>query len=195
MFILFVSCTNRTPEDYITVSDELVDGYFIYEYEHKGLFCNTYYEDIYYSGEDYNYGFSFYGCSPEMTFFIVRQGEYLYLQYALDQGFITLESLKPLLEKLDRQPEEFSPNKADYYWLDFHINHEVVYAYAGGECNQGYSESFIINELEYTYSATGCMKEHILYLQRDGDYVPISDLILNEEVDGKYLIPLLDKVE
>jgi hypothetical protein len=185
-----LSCTSNT---YITMSNRTVDGYQIYEQTHSSFFCKTYYEDVYYSGETYNYGYAFNGCSAEMSFYIIYGGEYVYLRDALDQGIITLDSLIPVLERLDRHPEEISSEEADYYWLDFHIGRNVVYAYAGGVCDQAGSETFVIDGETYTYSASGCLKDHILYMQIDGEYQDIASLITDGTIDGTYLIPLLTK--
>jgi len=175
------------------MSNRTVDGYQIYEQTHSSLFCKTYYEDVYYSGETYNYGYAFNGCSAEMSFYIIYGGEYVYLRDALDQGIITLDSLIPVLERLDRHPEEISSEEADYYWLDFHIGRHVVYAYAGGVCDQAGSETFVIDGETYTYSASGCLKDHILYMEIDGEYQDIASLITDGTIDGTYLIPLLTK--
>ncbi|XMB72032.1 hypothetical protein RJI07_07980 [Mycoplasmatota bacterium WC30] len=191
LLLLLISCTSDSPEDFHIISNNRVDGYYIYEYEHKGLFCNTYYEDIYYSGDIYNYGFSFIGCNPRMTFFIYNAGEYIYLQTAIEEGLISLESLIPELEELQRQPEEISSDDADYYWLDFHINNKVVYAYAGGECDQFSSETFTIDGKDYIYSASGCLKENILFMKEDGEYVSVAELLMEGKIDGQYLAPLL----
>ena len=185
-----LSCTSNS---YITLSNRAVDGYQIYEQTHSSFFCKTYYEDVYYSGETYNYGYAFNGCSAEMSFYIIYGGEYVYLRDALDQGIITLDSLIPVLERLDRHPEEISSEEADYYWLDFHIGRHVVYAYAGGECDQAGTETFVIDGETYTYSASGCLKDHILYMQIDGEYQDIASLIIDGTIDGTYLIPLLTK--
>ncbi|MCK4551941.1 MAG: hypothetical protein KAU02_03415 [Tenericutes bacterium] len=191
LLLLLISCGSRSPEDYHIISDSTVDGYYIYEYEHKGIFCNTYYEDIYYSGAVYNYGFSFYSCSADMTFFINKDGEFIYLQVAMEQGLISLESLMPELDELQRHPEEISSDEADYYWLDYHIDHKVVYAYAGGECDLNSSETFIIDGKTYYYNASGCLQDHILFLRVNQEYVTIAKLLMEGEIDGKYIIPLL----
>lgn len=185
-----LSCTSNT---YITVSNRTVDGYQIYEQPHSSFFCKTYYEDVYYSGETYNYGYAFNGCSSEMSFYIIYGGEYVYLRDALDQKIISLDSLIPELERLDRHPEEISSGEADYYWLDFHIGRHVVYAYAGGECDQAGTETFVIGGQTYTYSASGCLKDHILFMQIDGEYIDVASLITDGTIDGTYLIPLLNK--
>ncbi len=187
---LLLSCAN-SPEDYQIFSETQVDGYYIYELEHKGLFCNTYYEDVYYSGETFNYGFVFEGCSPAMTFFIIHDGDYVYLLDALNEGFITIESLMPLMVQLERHPEEISSDETDYYWLDFHIMGRVVYAYAGGECDQMGTETFTIDGEEYEYTANGCLEEHILFMEVDGEFVPVANLLSSGFIDGEYLIPLL----
>ena len=191
LLLLLISCASYSPENYHIISNDKVDGYDIYEYEHKGVFCNTYYEDVYYSGKTYNYGFSFYGCSADMTFFIKKDDEYIYLQNALGQGLISLESLIPELEQLQRYPEEISSEEADYYWLDFHINNKVIYVYAGGECDQNSSEIFIIDGTEYSYSASGCLQDHILFMRENREYVPVAELLMEGDIDGQYLIPLL----
>lgn len=191
LLLMSLSCTSKSADNYHIISNHKVDGYDIYEYNHNDFFCKTYYEDIYYSDSLYNYGFSFYGCAADMTFFIKQGNEYIYVQDALEQGFITLESLLPELEKLERHPEEISTEEADYYWLDFYINHKVVYAYAGGECNQTRNETFIIDGIEYYYSARGCLLENILYMRNNNEYVPVSSLLAEGDIDGQYLIPLL----
>lgn len=188
---LLSSCKSST---YIIVSNEKVDGHYIYQKENSGILCNTYWEDIYYSGETFNYGYSFKGCGADMTYFIlIGSDEYLYLGDAINQGIITLESLIPELMQLERNPEEFMSDEADYYWLDFHINKQVVYAYAGGECDQNGSETFIINNETYTYSANGCLLDNILFMRIDGEHIPVSSLLNNGIIDSKYLIPLLTK--
>ncbi len=190
LFVFLLSaCKSST---YNIISDEPVDGYYIYQKEHTGLFCNSYYEDVFYSGKLYNYGYSFKGCAADMTFFIMHGiEEYIYLGDALNQGLITLDSLIPELDQLDRNPEEISSDEADYYWLDFYINRKVVYAYAGGECDQFGSETFIINGKTYTYNATGCLKDNILFMRLDGINTPIATLLSNGTINGLYLIPLL----
>ncbi|MBN2540313.1 MAG: hypothetical protein JXB08_02180 [Bacilli bacterium] len=192
--LLLISCRSYSPDDFHVKSDNLVDGFWIYEYEQEGLFCNTYYEDIFYSGEVYNYGYSYIGCDPSMTYFILYQDEYIYLQDALDMGLISLASLIPELDTIERHPETISTEEADYYWLDFHIDHSVVYAYAGGVCDLEASETFVINDENYQYTASGCLQEHILFMEIQGDYVPISELLEDGTIDGDLLIPLLDKV-
>ncbi len=188
---LLTSCKSNT---YIIISDEPVDGYFIYQKEHNGIFCNTYYEDIYYSGETYNYGYSFKGCSADMTFFI-RDGisNYIYLRDALDQKLISLDSLRPELMQLKRNPEEIMSDEADYYWLDFHIEGNVVYAYAGGECDQNKNETFIINGKTYIYNASGCLKDNILFMRIEGINTPVATLLSDGSINGEYLIPLLEE--
>ena len=191
-FILF-SCSNNEKK-YKLISEDTVDGYYLYEYDYNDFFCNTYFEDIYYSDDLFNYGFSFEGCNPSVTFFILKDGEFIYIEEALDLGYITIESLLPFLERLERHPEEIESDEADYYWLDFYIKGDVVYAYAGGICDQAGSETFTIDGKDYVYEATGCLKEHILYMEVDHEYVPIADLIADETIDGKYLIPLLTEL-
>jgi len=141
LVLLLTSCSSKS---YVIVSEETVDGYFIYQKESKGIFCNTSYEDIYYSGETYNYGYRFKSCGADMTYFI-KDGisSYTYLRDALDQKLISLDSLIPELMELTRNPEQILSDNADYYWLDFHIERNVVYAYAGGECDQFGNETFI----------------------------------------------------
>jgi hypothetical protein len=190
IFTLLLSACGTSTYD--IVDEDTVDGYLIYKKEEKGLFCNTYWEDVYYSSETYNFGFSFYGCSASMTFFIMNNDmEYVYIRDALDQGLITLDSLIPHLSQLERNPEEISSDEADYYWLDFHIDGRVVYAYAGGVCDQNGSETFVINGTTYIYSANGCLKDNILFMRIDGENIPIITLLNNGTVDGEYLIPLL----
>ncbi|MCK5388008.1 MAG: hypothetical protein KAJ22_01875 [Candidatus Izimaplasma sp.] len=188
---LLTSCKSST---YIIVSDEPVDGYFIYQKEVNGMFCNTTYEDIYYSGETYNYGYSFKGCSADMSFFI-KDGisSYTYLGDALEQRLISLDSLIPELMQLNRNPEEIMSDEADYYWLDFHIDGSVVYAYAGGECDQNGKETFIINGKTYVYNASGCLKDNILFMRIEGVNTPIATLLNDGSVNGEYLIPLLEE--
>ncbi len=193
IFTLLLSACGTS--NYIILDEDPVDGYVIYKKDEKGLFCDTYWEDVYYSGETYNYGFGFYGCSANMTFFILNNdGEYVYLREALNQGLITLDSLRPHLSQLDRNPEEVSSDEADYYWMDFHIDGRVVYEYAGGVCDQNGSETFIINGTTYIYNASGCLKDNILFMRIDGDNVPIVTLVNNGTVDGNYLIPLLTEL-
>ena len=186
---LLSSCKSST---YFIVSDEPVDGYYIYQKEHSGIFCNTTYEDVYYSGETYNYGYSFKGCSADMTYFI-RDGisNYIYLHEALDQRLISLDSLIPELMQLERNPEEIMSDEADYYWLDFHIEGQVVYAYAGGECDQNGNETFIINGKTYIYNASGCLKDNILFMRIEGVNTPVATLLNDGTINGEYLIPLL----
>ena len=191
LLLLLTSCTSMSPEDYHIISKNPVDGYDIYEYDHDSIFCNTYYEDVYYSDETYNNGFTIKGCSQDMTFFIKQNDTFIYIEEALNLGIITIESLLPELTQLERESEEFSNEEADYLWLGFFILGKVVYAYGGGECDQYGTEIFYINGKEYFYSATGCLKEHILYMQVDREYVPIATLIAGKEIDGLYLIPLL----
>ncbi len=190
LLFLLSACRSTT---YIIVSDEPVDGYDILQKESKSVLCNSYWQDVYYSGEVYNYGYRFKSCSPEMTFFILVNDDYIYLHEALDRGLITLESLRPELNQLERDPEEISSDEADYYWLDFHIGSEVVYAYAGGECDQAGSETFIINQTTYAYSASGCLKENILFMRIDGENIPVATLIENNDIDPNLLIPLLEE--
>lgn len=186
---LLSSCKSN---EYIVVSDEPVDGYYIYQKEYSGIFCNTIYEDIYYSGITYNYGYSFKGCSADMTFFILDgSSNYIYLRDALNQRLISLESLRPELMKLTRNPEEIMSDEADYYWLDFHIDGKVVYAYAGGVCDQNGNETFIINGETYIYNASGCLKDNILFMRIDGVSTPVTTLLDDELINGEYLIPLL----
>lgn len=194
MLLLLVSCTSRSPEDYHIISKNPVDGYDIYEYQHSSLFCHTEYEDIYYSDETYNYGFIFTGCSPDMAFFILKGNEYVYLHDALDHGDITLQSLMPELTRLTRHPEEISTKKADYYWLDFHIGRDVVYVYAGGACGEEMTETFTIGGQDYTYTASGCLKDNLLYMEVDGEFQPVQTLLAEGKINGEYLIPLLTRV-
>lgn len=189
-FIL-ISCRSYSSKSFRLYSETSVDGYFIYERTHNDFFCKTYYEDIYYSDKDYNYGLTFIGCNPDMTFFILVEDEYVYLHDALEQELISFESLMPLLKMLSRNPETISESEADYYWLDFHINNKVVYAYAGGTCDQKEREYFIINNTEYYYEATGCLNDNILYMEIDGEYLPVKQLIQEDIINGEYLIPLL----
>ncbi len=188
---LLISCTSNSPDNYFTISDDLVDGYYIYQNKHNEFFCRTLYEDVYYSDETYNYGFTFYGCSPDASFFIIHNGEYVYLEAALAEGLISMESLLPLLEQLERESEDLDTEEADYHWLGFFIYGHVVYAYAGGECDQSGTETFIINGTTYTYTANGCLKEHILYMEKYGEYTSCAELIAEGEIDPIYLIPLL----
>ncbi len=193
IFLLLLSACKESS--YVIVDEETVDGYIIYQKQESGLFCNNYWEDVYYSGEIYNYGFGFYGCSPGMMFFILNDDEeYVYIREALDKGLITLDSLIPKLSQLKRNPEEISSKEADYYWLDFHIGSHVVYAYAGGECDQNGSETFLINGKTYIYEANGCLKDHILFMRIDGENISLSTLLNNGTIDGTYLIPLLTEV-
>ena len=192
VFLLLLSACR--PNDYNIVDEDTVDGYLIYKKQENGLFCNSYWEDVYYSGETTNYGFMFYGCSANMTFFILNEDmEYVYLRDALDQGLITLDSLIPKLSQLERNPEEISSKEADYYWLDFHIGNHVIYAYAGGACDENGSETFVINGINYIYNASGCLKDHILFIRLDGENVPVNTLLKNGTINGEYLIPLLSE--
>ena len=180
ILILFLSflLTSCKPASYEGISTDLVDGYIIYHKEHNGILCNSMWEDVYYSGETYNFGFRYKACSPEMAYFIKdAEGEYVYLHYAIKEGLITIDSLLPHLEQLERHPETIEEDEADYYWLDFHIGTDVVYAYSGGDCGEVKTETFIIDGATYTYSAAGCMKDHILYMRIDGENIPISSLI------------------
>ncbi len=192
VFVFLLSaCRSST---YFIISDDTVDGYYIYQKEQSGLFCNSYWEDIYYSGENYNYGYRSKGCGADMSYFIKHTTtEYIYLRDALDQGLITIESLIPQLMELERNPEEFSSDEADYYWLDFHIDGQVVYAYAGGECDQSGNETFIINGTTYTYSASGCLKDNILFMRIEGNNTPVINLLNDGTINGEYLIPLLNE--
>lgn len=190
LLFTFLLSACKAPE-YTIKSKNPVDGYDIYEMDHSGPLCNTYYQEVFYSGEIYNYGFRFKACSPGMTYYIIEAGEYVYLQDALNRGLISVESLLPELEQLERDPEEISSSEADYYWLDFHVNGYVVRAYAGGVCDENNSETFDINGTTYYYNASGCLKDHILYIQIDGTYTPVADLIQNGTIDAELLIPLL----
>lgn len=195
IIILFVfllsSCKSS---NYIIVSDGPVDGYYIYRKEYNKMLCRTTYEDIYYSGETYNYGYSFKGCSADMTFFIMDgSSNYIYLRDALDLSLISLDSLRPELMELERNPEKIMSDEADYYWLDFHIDGQVVYAYAGGECDQSGNETFIIDEETYIYNANGCLKDNILFMRIDGVNTPVATLLDEGYINGEYLIPLLLK--
>lgn len=191
LLLLLLTACNST--EYVIVSTGPVDGYYIYEKRKERTACNSVYSDIYYSGDIYNYGYEYVACNWEMHYFILQGEDYVYLQEALEAGTITLDSLRPELHQIEREPEEFEydVSDADYYWLDFHIDSSVVYAYAGGECDQAGFESFHINGSDYIYEASGCLESHILYMQVDGDYVPIADLITEGTIDGTYLIPLL----
>jgi hypothetical protein len=190
LLFTFLLSACKAP-DYNLKSDTMVDGYYIYEMDQSGPLCNTYYQEVFYSGPIYNYGFRFQGCSPGMTYYIDKAGEYIYLQDAINQGIITIESLLPELEQLERDPEIISSEEADYYWLDFHVNGFVVRAYAGGVCDQSGQETFEIEGTTYYYNASGCLKDHILYIQIDGTYLPVADLIQDGTIDATYLIPLL----
>ncbi len=192
LFILLLSACGSS--NYVNVNDEYVDGYIIYHKENTGFMCSTYYDEIYYSGPIYNYGFRYKGCSPGMAYYIRNSdGEYIYLHDALEQDLITLESLMPVLSELERIPEEISSSHADYYWMDFHIGGDVIYVYAGGECDQAGEETFFINGDKYTYSASGCLQEHIIYMNYNNEYTPIIDLIESDTVDPLLLIPFLTK--
>ncbi|QMS84666.1 hypothetical protein [Candidatus Xianfuyuplasma coldseepsis] len=191
--LLLLSACKPSPEDYLPYKDIEVDGYAIYTLDQGGLFCNSEYADIYYSGPVYNYGFTFTACSHDMNYFIKVNDEFMFLGEAINQDIVSLDSLLPYLEEIPRESEEFESDEADYYWLDFHINHEVVYAYAGGECDQAGSEIFEINGTTYSYHATGCLKDHILYMKDEGMYIPVATLLANGTIDGEYLIPLLDE--
>lgn len=190
VFVFLLSACKSTT--YTIISDQPVDGYYIYQKEYNKTFCRTTYEDIYYSGETYNYGYSFKGCSADMTFFILDGvSNYIYLRDALDQNLISLDSLRLVLTELERNPEKIMSDEADYYWLDFHIERNVVYAYAGGECDQSGTETFIINGKTYTYSESGCLKDNILFMRIYGVTTPIATLLSDGVIDGEYLIPLL----
>jgi hypothetical protein len=97
----------------------------------------------------------------------------------------------PLLKMINRDPEIISDDKTDYYWLDFWINDKVVYAHAGGDCGQTRREYFTINNQEYYYEASGCMEDNILYMQIEGEYVSMKQLINEGIIDAEYIIPLL----
>lgn len=191
LVVLLASCGSP---DYEIISENRVDGYYIYEKQHRGLFCNQEFEIVFYSGPEYNYGYRFQGCDPSMTYFILTGDEYLHLQAAINEGIISIESLLPELDELVRQPEPFESDEADYYWLDFHIMGEVVYAYAGGPCDQVGEEFFEIDGTSYVYEASGCLQDHILFIRRDGEDVPVATLLAQGEIDGRYLIPLLTPV-
>ncbi len=192
ILLLVFLLTSCKSSKYFVISDETVDGYYIYQKEHNGFFCNTTYEDIYYSGVTYNYGYSFKSCSADMSFFIYDgNSNYIYLRDALEQRLISLNSLRPELMQLQRNPEEIMSDDADYYWLDFHIGRNVVYAYAGGECDQNGNETFIINGKSYVYNANGCLKDNILFMRIDGVNIPVSTLLNDGIIDEDYLIPLL----
>ena len=127
-----------------------------------------------------------------MSYFIKTGSTvYTYVGYALNDGIITLDSLIPELMELERDSEEIMSDEADYYWLDFHIGGAVVYAYAGGECDQNASETFVIENITYTYTANGCLKDNILFMRIDGINIPVATLLDNGTINGKYLIPLL----
>ncbi len=191
--ILLTACKSS---EYIIVSNEPVDGYYIYQKEQKGILCNTFYEDVYYSGPIFNYGYSFKSCSADMTYFIMESSSsYLYLGSAIEQGIITIDSLVPHLMQLTRNPEIISSEEADYYWLDFHINGKVVYAYAGGECDQNGNETFVINGATYVYNASGCLIDNILFMRINGINTPIATLLNDGTVNGEYLIPLLTEID
>jgi hypothetical protein len=193
IIVLILLLTACKPSEYVLVSDTPIDGYFLY-LETKQTTCNQTWTDIYYSGESYNYGFEYKACNWEKRVFILYGGEYEYLRDAVDQGVVTIESLLPYLEQIEREPEEIASDEADYYWMDFHINGDVVYVYAGGECDQAGSEEFLIDGITYEYTASGCLQEHILYMRVDGDEVPIADLILDGTVEPQYLIPMLTEL-
>lgn len=189
LILLLSACKSS---NYVEINQ--VDGYPLYQKEPSGFHCESKWEDIYYSGEVYNYGFRYTSCSADKSFFIIDEnGDYIYIRDALSEGIISLESLIPLLTELKRNPEEFSSSKADYYWLDFHIGPNVVYAYAGGPCDEEKTETFIINNATYTYTASGCLKDNILFLRIDGEEQPISTLLKDGTIQGEVLIPLLKK--
>jgi len=192
LFILLLTACGT--KKYVLVSENLVDGYYIYQKEQSGIFCNSYWEDVYYSGETYNYGYRYKGCGADMSYFILDGVRYVYLRDALEGGQITLDSLIPELMELDRNPEEFE-DEADYYWLDYHIDGKVVYAYAGGTCEMFSTERFIIDGTTYTYSAGGCLKDNILFMNINGNYTPIQSLLDDGSIDGELLIPLLTEIE
>lgn len=191
LLLLLVSCNKEESSRYKVISNNPVDGYDIYEYDHSDFFCKTLYEDVFYSGKDYNYGYEFYGCNPDKTFFIKENGEYIYLLDAINLGFISIESLIPELNQLTRHPEEISYDEADYYWTDFHILGQVVYVYAGGSCDAFITETFIIDGQSYTYTANGCVKTNTLYMEFEREFVAVADLLAEGKIDGKYLIPFL----
>lgn len=177
--------------DYVIISEEPVDGYYIYQKQYSSLFCRSFYEDIYYSGPVYNYGYRYKACDPQMTIFIRVGGDYLYLGEALDQGLVSLESLIPELDQLERHPEEISSTKAGYVWTDFHISGFVVQIYAGGECDQHMTETFVIDGSTYVFEASGCLREHLLYMEIAGEEIPVAELIADGTIDGTLLIPML----
>ena len=191
VFLLMLLLTSCRPTTYEVASKNEVNGFTIYQKVMTNNTCQAFWTDVFYSGEDYNYGFGFSACSFQKTVFIMYNNEYVYLRDALEQKLITIEALLPELDELERIPEEILSSEADYYWLDFHIDGRVVYAYAGGECDQNGSETFIINDITYSYNADGCLGEHILYMRVDGLNIPIADLISDGTVDANYLIPLL----
>ena len=96
LLLLFVFLLSACKSgEYIIISSEAVDGYMIYHKEQNGLFCNVYYEDIFYSGVDYNYGYSFKGCSADMSYFIkTGPDDYLYLGKELK---IDVEKVKDII--------------------------------------------------------------------------------------------------
>ena len=129
-----------------------------------------------------------------MSFFI-KDGisNYTYLRDALEQKLISLDSLIPELMQLERNPEEIMSDEADYYWLDFHIEGQVIYVYAGGECDQNGNETFIINGETYIYNASGCLEDNILFMRIDGINIPVATLLNDGSINGEYLIPLLEE--
>lgn len=192
--IFLFGCQTHSPDDYQIISDNPVDGYDIYQLVHQGFMCNDEYRDIYYSDASYNYGFSFQGCSPDMTFFVKHEGTYVYLKSALEQGLLSIESLLPELTPYEREPEAIASDETDYYWLDFYIMGQVVYAYAGGPCDQAGTEVFVINGTLYAYEATGCLENNILFMEVDHEYVAVAQLLQEGKIDGVYLIPLLQPI-
>lgn len=129
-----------------------------------------------------------------MTFFIHAGSTYIYLQDAIDIGLISVESLISELQQLNRNPEAIISDKADYYWLDYFINGHGVYVYAGGNCDTIEEEIFIIDDKQYSYTASGCLNDNILYMRINREYVSVSELILTGVIEGKYLIPLLKEL-
>jgi hypothetical protein len=196
ILFLLTSCSNE--QKYSIAFDQTVDGYYIYKFKHNNVICRTTYTDIYYSGDTYNYGLSFQSCSHDMTYFIKMNDTYIYLQNAINQGLISIDSLLPNLEKFPRDPEEISTKKTDYYWLDFYINGNVVYAYAGGHCNDELIETFELDNATYYYKTFGCQDNqinHILYVNINRTMIPLSEFIQNQDIDPLLVIPLLTPSE
>ena len=190
LFLLTLSACDGWK--YEIISEGTVNGYYIYEKVPTGAIETAYFEDIYLSEEDYNYGFGYSGGERDERFFIRKEGKYIYLRQALEDGLITIDTLLPELNQFERQPGEVSSSSTGYHWLDFYINGQPVYLFAGGECDQAGHEMFTIDGIKYLYHASGCLQDHLLYMNLEGYWVSVSSLIDDDTIDGELLIPILD---